>query len=218
MFKSLFLSLVLVMGFVHTCWATPSGLNNIPTADVVPEKVLVVQGIVEVGEDNKPDWFAGFKYGLIKNLEVGLDGRIFPEPALEETLKGQVKYRIPFSDQTAMAIGVANLGDRARLGWEDYYLAVSHDFDLFRFHVGGTFQKDNEGGFAGLDKTFLLFERDFTLRTDIIQTNDGHDTANSAGFIYDLGHNVLLESWASFPTQSGKEDVITVKLDYVIKF
>ncbi len=193
-------------------------MNNIPTADVVPEKTLVFQGIVEVGEDNKPDWFTGFKYGLIENLEVGLDGRIFPESNLEETLKGQIKYRVPFNEKTAMAIGAANLGDRARLGWEDYYLAFSHDFEFFRFHIGGTLQRDNEGGFAGLDKAFSLWERDLTLRTDIIQTNDGHDITNSAGFIYDLGHNVLLESWLSFPTQSGKENVSTIKLNYVLEF
>ena len=209
---------ILLWVTAQTSFATPTGLNNIPTADVVPEKVLVLQAITEAGKNNKPDYFTGFKYGLIKNLEVGLDGRIFPEPALEETLKGQIKYRFAFNEKMAVAFGVANLGDRARLGWEDYYLALSHDFNIIRVHIGGTLQRDNEGGFAGLDKTFSLFERDFTLRTDVIQTNDGHDITNSTGFIYDLGHNVLLESWVSFPTQSGKENVSTIKLNYVMKF
>ncbi len=202
----------------QTSFATPTGLNNIPTADVVPEKVLVVQVITEVGKNNKPDYFTGFKYGIIKNLEVGLDGRIFPEPALEETLRGQIKYRFALDEKTAVAVGVANLGDRARLGWEDYYLAFSHDFNVVRFHIGGTLQRDNEGGFVGLDKTVKLFERDFTLRTDLIQTNDRHNVTSSAGFIYDIGGNFLLESWVSFPTQSGKDNVSTIKLNYVIRF
>lgn len=199
-------------------WATPTGLNNISTADVVPEKVLVLQAFAEIGKDNKPDYFTGFKYGPIKNLEVGLDGRIFPESSLEETLKAQAKYRFESGDKTSFSLGIANLGDRARLGWEDYYIVLTQDLDFIRVHLGGTLQRDNEGAFAGLDKTLKFLEKDFTLRTDILQTNDSHDITASAGFIYDLGCNFLVESWMSFPTQAGKEDVFTIKLDYVIKF
>lgn len=217
--KKYFIVSVIAMTLsAQTSWATPTGLNNIPTADVVPEKVLVLQGIVEVGDEKKPGYVAGFKYGLIKNLEVGLDGRIFPEAVLEETLKGQMKYRFEFNDKMAMAAGIANLGDRAKLGWEDYYLVATHNFGFLRAHLGGTFQKDNEGGFAGLDKMVPLFERNLTLRADIIQTNDSHDTTASMGFIYDIGFNFLLESWISLPSQSGKEEVITIKTDYVVKF
>ncbi|MFH1854713.1 MAG: hypothetical protein ABH815_05315 [Candidatus Omnitrophota bacterium] len=199
-------------------WATPTGLNNISTADVVPEEVLVLQAFVEIGKDNKPDYFTGFKFGLLKNLEIGLDGRVFPEPILEETLKAQAKYRFELSDSIALSLGIANLGDRARLGWEDYYIVLTQDLDFIRVHLGGTVQRDNEGVFAGLDKTVKLLEKDLTLRSDIIQTNDSHDVTASAGFIYDLGYNILFEAWMSFPTQSGKENIFTVKFDYVIKF
>ncbi|VAW13639.1 hypothetical protein MNBD_BACTEROID05-876 [hydrothermal vent metagenome] len=200
------------------CLATPTGLNNISTADVVPEKVLVFQTIVDVGKKAQSEYTTGFKYGLFKNLEVGLDGRIFPEASKEETLKGQFKYRFELGDSAAVALGVANLGDRSRLGWEDYYLSLSYDLDFLRVHAGGTLQRDNEGVFGGLDKTFSFFERDFVARMDIIQTNDGQNITSSAGFIYDLGHNFLLESWVSFPTQSGKKNVSTIKLDYVVSF
>ena len=74
--KGLLYSFAWVLFAAQVCWATPSGLNNIPTADVVPEKTLVFQGFAEVGKDNKPDWFAGFKYGLIENLEVGSKPRL----------------------------------------------------------------------------------------------------------------------------------------------
>ncbi len=218
MFKKLLGSLALTMVIVQTCWASPTGLNNIPTADVVPKKVLVLQAYTEVGDNNKPDYFTGFKYSPLENLEVGLDGRIFPEASLEEQLKGQIKYRFKFGEQTAVAFGVANLGDRAKLGWEDYYAVFTHDFGFIRAHLGGTLQRDNEGGFAGLDKTLELFEKDLTLRADIIETNDSHNITSSVGFIYDLGYNFLLENWVSFPTQSEKEDFFTIKIDYVIKF
>lgn len=208
----------LTIVFAQVCFASSTGLNNIPTADVVPEKVLVLQAYTEVGEGNKPDYFTGFKYGPVKNLEVGLDGRVFPEANEEEWVKGQIKYRFEYNDSTAVAVGVANLGDRATTGWEDYYAVLSHDLGFLRAHLGGTLQRDNEGGFAGLDKTVEFFERDLTLRTDIIQTNDSHDITNSVGFMYDLKNNFILESWISFPTQSGKEDVFTIKLNYVIPF
>ena len=80
--KKLIVYVILLSFFVTVpVWATSTGLNNIPTADVVPENVLVFQYFSELGNDNVPDHFAGFKYGLMKNVEIGLDGRIFHENA-----------------------------------------------------------------------------------------------------------------------------------------
>ena len=118
----------------------------------------------------------------------------------------------------AVAGGITNLGEEAKAGREYPFAVLSKDFDLFRAHFGGTIQKDNEGVFGGFDKTFKFLDRDLTLRTDLIQTNNQNDITTSAGFIYDIGHNFLVESWCSFPTQSGRSDVVTIKLNYVIKF
>ncbi len=52
----------------------------------------------------------------------------------------------------------------------------------------------------------------------IFENNEQHNSTVSVGFIYDIGHNFLVESWMSFPSERGKEDVLTVKLNYVIKF
>ena len=85
--KKLFVYVVLFSFFITaSAWATSTGLNNIPTADVVPDKVLVFQYFSDFGTDNVPDHFVGFKYGLMNNIEIGLDGRIFPEKAKEENL------------------------------------------------------------------------------------------------------------------------------------
>lgn len=199
-------------------WATSTGLNNIPTADVVPEKVLVFQTIGDFGNDNVPDYVAGFKYGLMKNVEIGLDGRIFPEKAENETLVAQFKVRFELNDYLSVAAGVTNLGDRARAGGEFPFAVLSQDLGFARVHFGGMVQKGNEGFFGGIDKTVDFLGRDLTLRGDIIQANDQRDTTTSAGFIYDLGSNLLIESWVSFPSETGKEEVYTVKLNYVIKF
>jgi hypothetical protein len=199
-------------------WATSTGLNNIPTADVVPENVLVFQYFSELGNDNVPDYFAGFKYGLMKNIEVGLDGRVFSEKAKEENLVAQGKVRFELSDKLALGSGVINLGDRDKAGAEFPFAVLSQDMDFLRVHFGGTSKDDNEGFFGGIDKTFTFLDRDLMLRSDIIQVNNQNDTIKSLGFIYDLGQNFLVENWASFPTESGKEDTLTIKLNYVIKF
>ncbi|MHC4530444.1 MAG: hypothetical protein ACYSXD_02625 [Planctomycetota bacterium] len=217
--KKLLVYVILFSLFITVpVWATSTGLNNIPTADVVPEKVLVFQYFSELGNDNVPDHFIGFKYGLMKNIEVGLDGRISPEKAKEENLVAQGKVRFELSDKLALGLGVTNLGDRDKAGAEFPFAVLSQDIDFLRVHFGGTSQDDNEGFFGGIDKTISFLDRDLMLRSDIIQVNNQNDTITSFGFIYDLGNNFLVESWMSFPSESDKEDFVTIKLNYVIKF
>ena len=217
--KKLFIYVILFSFFTTVpALATSTGLNNIPTADVVPENVLVLQFISDFANNDAPAYTAGLKYGLFENIEIGLDGNIFPQKGKTETLVAQGKLRFELSDSLAIAGGITNLGDRARAGREFPFGVLSQDFGFLRVHLGGTVQKDNEGFFGGIDKTFTFLDRDLTLRSDLVQTNDQHDTTASVGFIYDIGNNFLVESWMSFPTQSGKEDVLTVKLNYVIKF
>ena len=217
--KKLFVYVVLFSLFITaSAWATSTGLNNIPTADVVPENVLVFQFISDFANKSTPAYMTGFKYGPAKNIEIGLDGNIFPQKGKTETLVAQGKMRFELNDSLAIAAGIANLGDRARAGKEFPYGVLSLDFGFLRVHFGGTTQNDNEGFFGGIDKTIKFLDRDLTLRSDIIKTNDQHDTTASVGFIYDLGHKFLVESWTSFPSESGKEDVVTIKFNYVIKF
>jgi hypothetical protein len=198
--------------------ATPTGLNNIPTADVVPEQTLVFQAFGNFSGSTRPDVWAGFKYGLLTNLEIGFDGQVNPDPSDEGALAGQANYRFTIGDSSALGVGVANIGDEDRNGEVDYYAVFSQDLGAVRLHLGGTLQQDNEGIFAGLDTTWPVFERDFTFRSDIRQTEERDEQLGSAGFIYDLGMNMLLEAWGSFPSRGGDEDVATVKLNYVIVF
>jgi len=217
--KILVVCLMLGLFHVAPAFGTATGLNNIPTTDVVPKDVLVFQYYGNFANDSGPDHFLGFKYGPFKNVEIGLDGRVFPtEDYREEFAAAQGKVRFELSEKLAVAGGIANLGDHDRAGREFPYAVLSYDLGLFRAHFGGTIQKDNEGFFGGIDKTVKLFERDFTLRSDLIQVNDGDDVIASIGFVCDLGHNLLLESWMSFPSASEQADVLTMKLDFVIRF
>lgn len=199
-------------------WGSPTGLNNIPTADVVPKELLVFQYYSFITANGRADHFGAFKYGLANNIEVGLDGRVASDSDADEFLVAQAKLRFDLSDSLALAAGIANLGDRASAGWEYPYAVLSNDFDFVRAHVGTTAQKDNEGIFVGLDRTFKLFERDLILRSDLIETNNRDDTIISAGFLYDLGKNWLLESWVSWPSESRSDEVYTIKLNYVVRF
>jgi hypothetical protein len=210
-----------LLGLLHAApvFATATGLNNIPTADVVPERVLVLQYFSNMAKGVGPDHFLGFKYGPIRNVEIGLDGRVSStERDRDEFLAAQGKIRFEPAENLAVALGVANLGNWARAGREFPYAVLTRDFGLFRAHLGGTVQKDNEGLFGGIDKTVQLFDRDLILRGDVIQVNDRDDIIASVGFLYDLGRDVLIESWVSFPSGSGQEDVLTLKLDFVIRF
>ena len=217
--RKLLISIILFFSIVTAPgWATSTGLNNIPTADVVPERVLVYQFFTDLKNDSKPDHFMGFKYGLLKNVEIGFDSRVSPEKAKEGNFVAQGKVRFELSSSLAIAAGITNLGDRAKAGRESPFGVLSKDFGFFRAHFGGTAQRDNEGFFCGIDKTFEFLNRDLTLRGDLIQTNDRHDTTASAGFVYDLCRNILLESWVSFPSESGRDNVATIKLNYVFRF
>ncbi len=218
--KKMLVFYVILFSFFVTApvWATSTGLNNIPTADVVPENVLVFQFIGDFANNSTPGYTTGFKYGPAKNIEIGLDGNIFPQKSKTETLVAQGKLRFELNEFLSVAAGIANLGDRARSGREFPYGVLSQNLGFLRVHFGGTTQKDNEGVFGGIDKTIKFLDRNLTLRSDIIQANDQRDTTTSVGFIYDIGSNFLVESWVSMPSESGKKNVTTVKLNYVIKF
>ena len=100
--RKVFILSILLMGFaVLPVWATSTGLNNIPTADVVPYNVLVFQYFGDFGNDNVPDHFAGFKYGLAENIEIGLDGRFYAEKSLNEWLVAQGKVRFDLASDLA---------------------------------------------------------------------------------------------------------------------
>lgn len=68
---------MVVLLFGRIAYATPSGLNNIPTADVTPANVLVIQQFSNSGSDQQSLYQFGFKYGLAENWEIGLDKRIY---------------------------------------------------------------------------------------------------------------------------------------------
>lgn len=148
------------LGSTALVLATPSGLNNIPTADTTPQGTYVFQTFTTFGEDRDADLNLGFKTGFEfkpVRFELGLAGHLLPDKGGPVT--PHAKIAIPFGDhRPTLAVGMANISvrerDRDRAGDEFAYAVVSQDFGWFRVHGGCGLQDGEALPFFGLDKTF----------------------------------------------------------------
>lgn len=222
----------------RSTWATSTGLNNIPTTDIVPEDVLVFQTWGNFAGGEHPEQFVGFKYGLLKDVEIGVDWKANDVAHGHAML--QAKYAFDLDgDIWRGVIGFADLSDNREHNGESFpYVATSLDLRTFRLHFGYAPQRHNEAFFGGIDKTVEFLDRDMQFRFDGIHINDKEDMKFSAGFIYNLApktktngthssglaeflgnitKNMLIESWVTMPS-TGDKETYTVKLNYVIKF
>jgi hypothetical protein len=200
--------------------ATPSGLNNIPTADSTGQGDYVFQAFSNFGERRRPDNNLGFKTGLElfgQKFEVGLDGRISPDkggPAV-----AQVKYARGIWEGGKLGVGIANIAfraqDRDRAGNPFKYGIVTQKLgDKLRVHAGYGFQTDNDSVLAGADYSLKLMGRDLVLRSDVVEINDQDQFLGSFGFLYVINQSLVLESWASQPFEDGRT-VGTLKFNFV---
>ncbi len=222
----------------HTAFGSSTGLNNIPTTDVVPEDILVLQTWLNAGYNRHTQNFVGFKYSPFKDVEIGADWKANDVAHGHAIL--QAKYAFDLDgDIWRGVIGFADLSDNREHNGDFFpFVATSLDLKTFRLHFGYAPQPHNEAFFGGIDKTFTLLDRDLMLRFDGIHINDKEDMKFSAGFIYNLApktktngtystglteflgnitKNMLIESWVTMPS-TGNQEVYTVKLNYVIKF
>ncbi len=142
--------------------ATPSGLNNIPTADTTPQGTFVFQAFSTLGDDRDEDLNFGFKTGLDlgpAGFEFGTAAKLLPGEDGPWTVHG--KLAVPFGEGLpSVALGVANVtftsDDRDRGGDPFGYIVLSHDLGWFRVHAGCGLQDDEGLPFFGVDKTFRL--------------------------------------------------------------
>lgn len=223
--KNVNIRTVLTMGVISLVMvgrvaASPSGLNNIPTADTAPAKTLVFQTWGVFARESSPTWTAGFMYGLINGVEVGADQKV--GSGGEGPLTLQAKVLMPgLSDETPVRplVGVANISDDTDdAGEMDPYVVLTFDTRFSRFHVGYSFQEHNWAAFGGIDRTFTVMDRDLVLRGDVRQVVDGDEVLGSVGLLYVLPFNLVFEGWGSFASTDGAEESMTVKLNYVLSF
>jgi hypothetical protein len=209
------LSTLLLTGLVH---ATPSGLNNIPTADTAPDDAVVIQVYDLFGEEPH-DFASGFKTGMdLKwvDLEWGLDSHLAPGPA--GPLFFQTKVAFSPWEEGKIAVGVAGvaLSDTDVAGDPFTYAVLSQNVGFARLHAGYGVQTGGNTVLLGIDKNVEFLGRNLNLNADLVQIRDQDGWMPAVGLKYDLSKNIVFETWTNMPDEGKCEYVL--KLNFVIPF
>ena len=222
------LHLVALLALAASAFGTPSGLNNIPTADTIGHGTVAIQAFSSFGPGanqfaaNGPDehsFWMGFKTGLqfdFLNLEWGMDSPLFTHES--GPLFFQTKLSFEPWENAKLAVGIAGIAltDINRTGDPFTYAMLSHDFGLGRAHAGYGVQTNSNSLLVGLDKTFKVFDRNFNLNADLVQAAYESFWLPAVGWKYDVSKLIVLEWWTNFPEQ-GKSSHIA-KVNFVFKF
>lgn len=219
-----------VLGLAAGVQASPSGLNNTPTADICPVQTAVFQTWESFGGGDPSENWVGVKYGLFKNAEIGTDWRTTGDPHLEPQF--QAKYTVDIGEALPrLGIGIANVsGDTGRNGDPVPYSVLSYDVQqLFRVHAGYGFQHDNQGVFGGIDRTFNVAGLKVMPCADVVQRNERSDAVLAPGlkigpaaddwkgFWGTVARHTVFETWTNFSTD-GEAETFVAKLNLVVGF
>lgn len=199
--------------------ATPSGLNNIPTADTIGNREIAVQAFDTFGT-GPHDFWMGFKSGIDLSpihLEWGLDSHLAPSPA--GPLYFQTKLGFESWTDGKIAVGVANvpLSNQSRAGDPFTYAVITQDFKIARLSAGYGLQNHGNSVLLGLDRTWKVFgDHALNINADLVQTGDQSGWLSSVGFKYEICKSIVFEAWANLPDHGNASYL--AKLNYVFKF
>ncbi|NQW45985.1 MAG: hypothetical protein HQ462_11350 [Deltaproteobacteria bacterium] len=207
-------------------FATPTGINNIPTADVVPDRKVAIQSFGSFGQGSnqfaangagKSSLWMGFKAGIQATapvrVEIGIDSPVAPTKA--GPLVFQTKANFSPWENGLIALGIANIAltDFDRAGRPFSYGIVAQDFGLLRAHAGYGFQLNSNTALFGVDRNLRVLGRSLNLNIDLVQSADHSYWLPAAGFKFDPTQYIVLESWANFPGR-GRSSYIA-KINFV---
>ena len=208
-------------------FGTPTGLNNIPTAETIDHLTVAAQFFSSFGGSNqfatsgpgKTSQWAGFKTGWEfkpLHLEWGLDSPL--GTGYSGPLFFQTKARIEPWKDGMFAVGVAGvaLTDTKRAGDPFTYAMLYHDFHVLRLHAGYGLQTRGNSYLFGVDRTVKLFDRNLNLNADIVQSRNQHGVIAAVGAKYFLSKHIVLESWVNFPDKDRTSWI--AKINYVFTF
>ncbi len=204
------IALLLCLTLACPCLPSPSGLNNIPTTDIAPQRVVILQGWANSSEGEDTRYFVGAKSGATADLEVGLDSKASPDGG---PVTAQVKYRLP-NDSTRpdFAVGFANLSAaRDRAGQPMPYVVATQAFPGWRAHAGYSGQERAAGFFLGAD---LRVSASLLVRADWVRAGSSTGSTSSIGAVWTPDQPFALEAWASFPGSPPTATVLTLKVDW----
>lgn len=210
-----------------SAFGTPTGLNNIPTADTVPHRTVAVQYFSSFGganqfgtaEAGKSGHWMGFKTGWDFepfHLEWGMDSPL--GTGVSGPLFFQSKARIQPWEDGMFAVGIAGIAltDINRAGDPFNYAMLWHDFKVARLHAGYGYQTNGSSFLFGIDRTWKLFDRNFNLNADLVQSRDQRGLITAIGAKYDLTKHIVLETWANFPDRDRVS--LIAKINFVFTF
>lgn len=211
-------TLLVIAAASSSLLATPSGLNNIPTADIVGDRTVAVQAFDLLG-GNDHDFAMGFKTGLDLSpihLEWGLDSHLAPTPSGPLLFQTKIGFS-PWKDGK-IAVGVANvaLTDTDRAGDPFTYAVLTQDLQFARLSVGYGLQTDGNTVLLGLDRTWKVMDHNLNLNADLVQTGDGSGWIPSIGAKFDVNEHIVLETWVNLPDHG--DVTVMAKINYVFKF
>lgn len=227
MIKKTCLLILAACACVASVFGTPTGLNNIPTAETIDHRTVAVQFFSSFGGSNQfatsgpgktSDW-VGFKTGWDfkpVHLEWGLDSVL--GTGCSGPLLFQTKARIQPWQDGMFALGIAGvaLTDTKRAGDPFTYAMLYHDFHVVRLHAGYGLQTDGNSYLFGVDRTWKLFDRNFNLNADVVQSRNQHGHIAAMGAKYFLSKHIVLESWMNFPDRDRTSWI--AKINYVFTF
>lgn len=210
--RCLCLALLVVALVPVAVFASPSGLNNIPTADTCPANILVLQAYSNFGSDMKTTYTGGAKYGVVPGLEVGVDYQFAPDGSTGPINLQAKKAWWPGDGMTGYCVGVAGVTDN----WSKHdvfpYGVISHKFNnLDRGHIGYAPQDDADQFFVGYDHQFEAA----LLRADYVRNDDADSNMYSIGALVPTKWGAI-EGWVSRIDAATDDTVFTLKLDYAI--
>ena len=219
-----FLTLTGLVGLMpFAAYASRSGLNNIPTADVSAPGVAVVHLYSGWGTGRDASFLTGLRSGFDVNelkFEGGVDSRWEPGVIVPAILNAKWQLPLKMAPVTA-AIGIANLGltadDRDEIGQPQSYAILSWNLGSFRLHGGYGWQHQNPTAFVGFDTSFNIVERKLVVRCDARQIQDQGQWVGSIGLTYRFAEIVGLEVSHSHPFDTG-EDYTSAKLALYFKY
>jgi len=236
-----------LLGTSLAAFATPSGLNNIPTADTTPQGTFVLQSFTTLGNNRDADLNFGFKTGLdfkVVKVEFGVSSHLYPDKGGPVT--PHAKIAAPFGEGLpTIAVGIANLSfrdaDRLRAGDEFAYAVITQDFGWLRVHGGCGLQDGDALPFFGIDKTFRKTRNAPTSDGKTVADGKSHKTTletetvdlftlradvieqRDASWLYSVGilvpvcKHFVVEAWGNIP-DNGSDASLTLKANLVFTF
>lgn len=218
---------VAAFAVVSSAFGTPTGLNNIPTADTVPHRTVAVQYFSSFGGANqfaapqpgKTSQWMGFKTGWDfepVHMEWGMDSAL--GTGMSGPLFFQSKARFEPWENGMLAVGIAGIAltDIDRAGDPFTYAMLWHDFHVARLHAGYGYQTNGNSFLFGIDRTWKLFNRNFNLNADLVQSRDQRGLITAVGAKYELSKHIVLETWANFPDRDRMS--LIAKINFVFTF